>query len=90
MDIPTYPARPFTFKEERMSKQSEAKKKQNYNPKPEYAICSNCDNYAGEVVKKQGTFGSWKEEINKFCKIGEFAVKKQGTCTEHKFITEPV
>ncbi len=72
-----------------MSKQSEAKKRQNYNPKPEYDICSNCDHYAGEMEFQKGAFGGWEKEINKSCKIGGFVVKKQGTCSEHTFITKP-
>lgn len=66
-----------------MSKQSEAKKKQNYNPKPEHAMCSNCYNYASESV--DNGYG-YLEEKNKRCTVGGFAVAKNGTCTAHKFI----
>lgn len=69
-----------------MSKQSEAKKKQNYNPKPEHAMCSNCSHYASVVTEKQGYYGAYTEEKSKTCTFGGFVVKKTATCTEHKFI----
>lgn len=70
-----------------MSKQSEAKKRQNYNPKPEYDICSNCIHYASVVTEREGTFGggTYYDEKGKSCTFGSFAVEKTATCTEHKF-----
>lgn len=69
-----------------MSKQSEAKKKQNYNPKPEHAMCSNCIHYASVTTEREGMFGGlYHDEKGKTCTFGGFAVKKTAICTEHKF-----
>ena len=70
-----------------MSKQSEAKKRQNYNPKPDQAVCSNCIHYASEITEREGVFGgTYKDEKNKTCTFGGFVVKKTATCSEHKFV----
>lgn len=63
-----------------MSKQSEAKLKQNYNPKPLPRVCMNCENYKSEMIEYKNVFSSYVEEKNKRCGIGGFAVKKGGTC----------
>jgi len=71
-----------------MSKQSEAKKRQNYNPKPILRHCSTCANYRFDKVTMHGEFGgTWDVESNMRCGIGGFKVMKRGTCTEHKFAT---
>lgn len=59
-----------------MSKQSEAKKKQNYNPKPVPRVCMNCEHYISDMIP----YGNYIEEKNKRCGLGEFAVKKMATC----------
>lgn len=63
-----------------MSKQSEAKERQQYVPKYEPAVCMNCVHYSSNVVDRFG--GTYKEENNKRCGLGGFAVKKMGTCIE--------
>lgn len=68
-----------------MSKQSEAKKKQNYNPKPDRDMCSNCIHYASTITNYDTGYVSYQEEKNKTCTFGGFVVKKQGTCSDHKF-----
>jgi len=69
-----------------MSKQSEAKKRQNYNPKPEPACCSNCESFSFDVEKFIGwDKKEYEKEKNLRCSIGGFKVMKRGTCTEHKF-----
>lgn len=70
-----------------MSKQSEAKKRQNYNPKPEYNICSNCIQFESDMVEIKDTFGSrpYYDEKNKKCTLGDFVVKKTATCSAHEF-----
>jgi hypothetical protein len=68
-----------------MSKQSEAKENQGYNPKPVLPICSNCKNYLSDSKEEQGAFGGvWHKEINIRCGIGGFAIKKQGNCKLHE------
>lgn len=66
-----------------MSRQSEAKKRQNYNPKPDHAKCSNCIHFASVIEKLEGYEGFYEKEKGLMCTFGGFAVKKQGTCTEH-------
>jgi hypothetical protein len=70
-----------------MSKQSEAKKRQNYNPKPEHAKCSNCIHFGSFIEKQKGYYGEYETEKGLTCTFGGFAVKKTATCTEHKFIS---
>ena len=68
-----------------MSKQSEAKKNQNYREVPD--TCANCGNYQSQLVEKEydawNGKQTWTEEKGKRCSIGEFAVKKNATCDLH-------
>ncbi len=68
-----------------MSKQSEAKKAQNYRENAD--TCANCANYQSELIEKKydGYNGIlvWTEEKGKRCTVGEFAVKKTATCDQH-------
>jgi hypothetical protein len=59
-----------------MSRQSEAKAKQGYVPKPQ--TCSNCLHFHSEIVDRKYL----GEEKNLRCGIGGFAVKKMATCNE--------
>ena len=65
-----------------MSKQSEAKAKQNY--RKEAACCNNCKSYRADVTAHPAAF-SWSEpyttEKNRRCDIGGFAVQATGHCT---------
>ena len=66
-----------------MSKQSEAKARQGYVPKFTPNVCGNCINFHSIVVEHPSYMGgTWKDEKKVKCKIGQFAVKKQGTCNE--------
>lgn len=78
-----------------MSKQSEAKEKQGYNPKPVPHVCGTCGNFESDMdwpkwVKdepekyKDFMTESSKKETNTRCLLGGFAVKKMGTCREWK------
>ena len=72
-----------------MSKQSEAKKEQNYREAPD--ACANCGHYESHMVEK--TYDAWNgkqvwnEEKGKRCSIGGFAVKKMATCDRHVLVT---
>lgn len=81
-----------------MSKQSEAKERQEYTPKLIPGICSNCEHM---VCKRE--LPKWVQAINgdgrytlaeygvdkEFrCGIGGFSIKKQGSCAEHVFKPE--
>lgn len=73
-----------------MSKQSEAKERQQYVAKCAPQTCGNCAHLLFEMdfpvwMKKQR--GVWcdrfkLEKTNLRCGIGGFAVKKMGTCSE--------
>lgn len=66
-----------------MSKQGEAKAAQGYIDKVVPKVCSGCRHYKSDMFELKGAFGeSYKEEKNKRCGIGGFAVKKLGTCNE--------
>jgi len=64
-----------------MSKQANSKKEQGYEPKPIFAMCSNCKHFRSDKIVNQWNY---EEEKNKRCGLGEFAVKKQGTCKLHE------
>lgn len=70
-----------------MSKQSEAKTKQGYTPKAVPRTCHNCSNFAFDNVQTRKAT-EWREayfeDKNLRCGIGDFAVKKMGTCNEFK------
>lgn len=71
-----------------MSKQSEAKLKQGYMPKAIPTTCCNCTHFHSDMVERSaGVFQScgWVEEKNLRCLVGEFAVKKMGTCSLFQF-----
>lgn len=65
-----------------MSKKATSKENQEYNPKPIFAMCSNCKHFISDKIKS--TRWSYIEEKNIRCSIGGFAVKKQGTCKLHE------
>ncbi len=65
-----------------MSKQSENKKRQNYNAKPDRDKCSNCKYFKSDMITNERNY---TQEKNLRCGIGEFAVKKTATCSDHKF-----
>ena len=62
-----------------MSKQSEAKAKQGYIDKPNPPVCMHCAFYRSEIGHYDNN-PDYPKEINIRCGIGEFAVKKLGTC----------
>ncbi len=68
-----------------MSKQSNAKIEQNYNPNPSPKICSTCTNYQSDFVERTEYGQTWTDEKNKRCGIGGFAIKKTATCDRHEF-----
>lgn len=78
-----------------MSKQSDAKKEQNYREVPD--TCANCGHYESQMIEKtydawHGKHAwhgkqTWTEEKEKRCTIGGFAVKKMATCDRHVLVT---
>jgi hypothetical protein len=65
-----------------MSKQSEAKEKQNYRTTPR--TCSNCAHYESRMVeKKYGGGNTWTEERGMRCSLGGFSVNKMAVCDLH-------
>lgn len=68
-----------------MSKQSEAKKEQNYRESPD--SCANCAYYESQVVENVCDSWNgrtvWLEEKAKRCSLGGFAVKKMAMCDRH-------
>ena len=65
------------------SKQQMAKEEQGYIAIPK--VCMNCIQYESEIIEYRGEFGGvYRNEKNKRCGIGGFAVKKTATCNEFK------
>lgn len=60
-----------------MSKQGEAKRRQGYVPKRMPQVCANCEHYTSMLVEDEYGYETEKEMR---CGIGEFAVKKMGSC----------
>ena len=73
-----------------MSKQSEAKKKQDYVPSYEPNYCMHCKNFRSDIVQMKNDWVTWSEEKNVRCGIGGFAIKKKGTCMEFSRRFDPV
>ncbi|EHJ49554.1 Myb-related protein B (B-Myb)-like protein [Solidesulfovibrio carbinoliphilus subsp. oakridgensis] len=72
-----------------MSKQSEAKEQQGYEPKPRPATCRTCAHYKSDITEEKGAFGgTWVKETNCRCSIGGFAVKKAARCKLHEYRIE--
>lgn len=68
-----------------MSKQSIAKEKQGYVPKLIPCVCSNCRHFASTIIAAHDGPGGWhipETETNIHCALGNFAVKKMGSCHE--------
>lgn len=76
-----------------MSKQSEAREQQGYVAKAIPLVCGNCAHYKfdnelpswmqEENIKSPGKWpDTYKQEQNKRCGLGGFAVKKMGTCDQ--------
>ena len=64
-----------------MSRQSEAKARQGYDPKPLPYICKNCQYFGFDVEEYKGMFGKVIQEQKKLrCNLGGFAVKKTARC----------
>lgn len=74
-----------------MSKQSEAKKNQNYTPKAKPRTCQNCTAFTFDRVQTQPPTqwneAGWWEDKNLRCEIGGFAVKKMASCD--MFVMKP-
>lgn len=64
-----------------MSRQSDAKSRQQYEPKPQPPICSRCHYYSSEMVPSEWN-PEYVDERNKRCSLGGFAVKKTASCAE--------
>ena len=64
-----------------MSKQSEAKYNQGYDPKPRPQICRECKNFKFEKVFDREYLGKkYYRDKNLNCCIGVFTVRKTATC----------
>jgi hypothetical protein len=61
-----------------MSKQSEAKISQGYDPKPRAPTCSNCVHYTSHRYPELNS--TFIVEMNLRCAVGNFAIKKTATC----------
>lgn len=63
-----------------MSKQSEAKERQDYRDGP--ASCKSCQNYRADIVPRNRWEGDpYTVEKNRRCSIGGFAVKPLSHCS---------
>ena len=72
-----------------MSKQSEAKERQGYDPNPVPATCSNCRYFTFEMREYEGWDRKMYTEQRKLrCALGGFAVKKRACCKQHEMAQE--
>jgi len=64
-----------------MSKQSEAKERQEYVDRP--CACSNCRHFTSKIANHSDGWGhKWIRETEIRCGLGGFKVKKMGSCKE--------
>ena len=64
-----------------MSRQSEAKEAQGYDPKPVAYICKNCHFFQFEGKEYKNYYGEvYQEKRNLRCGLGGFAVKQTARC----------
>ena len=64
-----------------MSKKSEAKARQGYDPKPVQPVCANCTYRLSELGYHTSPFGHPSVEVKgDRCGIGNFKVKAHATC----------
>ena len=74
-----------------MSKQTEAKERQQYAAKCLPQTCSRCAYFQFDRVQTNAAypqFAPYFEDKNMRCGIGGFAVKKMGTCAEWAGVSE--
>ena len=70
-----------------MSKQSDAKKLQGYDPKPILQICENCKYFEYDTVfvfEYLGKKHFKHKNLRGKCSIGDFAVQKIATCKQYR------
>lgn len=67
---------------QKLRTQTIARVNQKYDPSPLQKTCVNCIHYSSEYV--QDRWGNMEEKKLR-CKLGGFAIKKKGTCCEHRF-----
>jgi hypothetical protein len=71
-----------------MSKQSDAKAAQGYDPKPMPKTCMNCANFTCDRSQPYLPHNEYWLENNLRCTIGGFAVKKMATCDKFEVKNE--
>lgn len=71
-------------KEKYMSKQDDAKNKQQFKKKPCWPVCGNCSHFTFDVIKENG-WGDrmYSSDKNLRCSLGGFKVDKTDTCKMH-------
>lgn len=65
-----------------ISRQQEARLRQNYVEDPPLPVCETCEHYRS--VRLETAWGG-TEEKRKRCSLGNFAVKRKGSCRKHNF-----
>ena len=66
-----------------MSRQSKAREKQGYAPKAVPLVCANCIHFDSVRTAVTSFFGDpYVSESLLRCALGDFSVKKMGTCNE--------
>lgn len=71
-----------------MSKQSEAKERQGYNPEASQRVCGQCIYFKSDKVEQCGYDGKpngYMLEKNLRCGLGGFTVKKLALCNDWAF-----
>lgn len=69
-----------------MSKQSESKDNQGYDPKPRPQICRECKNFQFDKVFDHEYLGKkYYRDKNLKCCIGGFTVRKTATCKQFTY-----
>lgn len=67
-----------------MSKQKSAKTSQNWQKKPVFNVCSNCDHFIDRIMEDTEYGVYYKETLT--CTLGNFKTGKTSTCDRHTVI----
>ena len=62
-----------------------AERKQGMGYRKKGPCCGNCKYFTSQIHHNSNRWGSWTEEKNKRCSLGNFATGKSSWCLEHEF-----
>lgn len=71
-----------------MATVAERKERQEYERKPVWPTCSNCEHFSMRTERLSRHGCEWVKEKDKRCGVGCFTTIKTATCVEHSLKTQ--